>query len=114
MNQFYYGSEHGRRSERLDCKFSESIISANGRCYCGKCNKIVLMNERPTTCRNKECGAAWKQIILMHTGNVIERAHLPTIGIDVVSKPREDIDSNTKHELGMRSIRTVTVTDEFL
>ena len=57
---------------------------------------------------------SWKQIILMHTGNVIKGAHLPTIGIDVVSKPREAIDSDTQHVLGMRSIRTVIVTDEFL
>ena len=72
------------------------------------------MSERPKTCQNEECGVAWKQIILMHSGDVIERAHLPTIGVDVVSKLREDTESNAQHVLGDRSIRAAIVTGEFL
>ena len=114
MKPFYGGSEHSRRSERLDCRFAESIISTSDECYCGKCNKTVLMSERPKTCQNEECGASWKQIILMTTGNIIENAHLPTVGIDVISKRPQRPSDDLFYTLGMRSIQTVIVTGEHL
>jgi hypothetical protein len=114
MKPFYGGSEHSRRSEQLDYKFGESIISGSGHCYCGKCNEYVQMSKRLTICPGEDCGVTWKQIILMTTGDVIENAHLPIVSVDVISRRPRRVSDDLFYELGMRSIQTVTLTSELL
>jgi hypothetical protein len=114
MKPFYGGSEHSRRSEQLDYKFGESIISDSDSCYCGKCRRRVEIAERQTVCSQENCGAVWKQIILMTTGNIIENAHLPIVCIDVISRRPQRSSDDLFYALGMRSIQTVIVTGEHL
>lgn len=115
MAEFYGGSEHSRRSEKIpEIELTESILVTGSLCLCGACRLVLDMSTHPTQCPATSCGATWKQIVLGNSAQPLKDAHLPTYGSDVIKTNRVPEDDLIHMVLGNRLVRDVVVKPDIL
>lgn len=111
MVEFYPDGESHLRSEKLDLKWSESLVAKIGYCVCGNCRRIVHGAESLTACPLPDCGAAWKQVVYVESITTFRHQRLGMFGKTVLGKVSPAPTRASKHSLPFIQRRMVQDND---
>ena len=114
MVEFYPDGESNHRSEKLDIKWSESLIAKVGKCICGGCRTTVRDAETLLYCPSPDCAILWKQVIFLETIVSFRHCSLPMFGKAVLPTHEQPIQSTGKPIypfIGRRAVEDIAMTD---
>ena len=111
MVEFYPDGESHLRSEKLDLKWSESLIAKIGHCVCGSCRSTVHSAESLTSCPMPNCDATWKQVVYVESLATFHHQRLGMFGKTVLGSVSLAASRDSRHSLPFIRRRPVQDND---
>lgn len=117
MAEFYPDGESNHRSEKLDIKWSESLIAKVGTCFCGSCRSTIHDAEHVTRCPDPACAIDWRQVIYLETIVTFRHHRLPMIGkavLPLFERPKPSASKPSYPFIGRRAVEDIVLIDGIL
>lgn len=117
MVEFYPDGESNHRSEKLDIKWSESLIAKVGKCLCGSCRTTIHDAETLLHCPSPGCATQWKQVIFLETIVSFRHLSLPMFGKAVLpthERLSRPTDKPIYPFIGRRAVEDIVLADGIL
>ena len=118
MAEFYPDGESSHRSEKLDIKWSESLIVQIGKNYCGDCRMSLKGAEELIACPAADCETVWKQVIYVETIVPFRHRYLPMVSRAVLPRkettPSRPEPSFPYPQIGRRAVENTLITCDLL